>query len=44
MPAIVGADGVEKLVPISLSGEEQENLRKSADTLRGVITDVFGKQ
>ena len=44
MPAIVGADGVEKLVPISLSGEEQEKLRKSADTLRGVITDVFGKQ
>ena len=42
MPAIVGKNGVEGSVPINLSIEEQEALRKSADTLRGVIDDVLG--
>ncbi len=37
MPAIVGQDGLETPVPISLNGEEQERLRRSARTLRTVI-------
>ena len=34
MPSIVGADGVETQVPISLSEEEQEALKASAKTLK----------
>lgn len=37
MPAIVGADGIETEVPISLSGEEEKLLQKSADTLKNII-------
>ena len=37
MPAIVGKDGVETRVPISISEEEEAKLRKSADTLKKVI-------
>ena len=37
MPAIVGKDGIETGVPISLSEEEEEKLRKSADTLKKVL-------
>lgn len=37
MPAVVGRDGVETKVPISLSAEEQTKLRESADTLAGVL-------
>lgn len=36
MPAVVGADGIETQVPISLSAEEQEKLKVSADTLKRV--------
>ncbi len=42
MPAIVGKDGVEGTVPISLSVAEEEALRASADTLEAVIRDVLG--
>jgi L-lactate dehydrogenase len=41
MPAIVGKDGVECTVPISLSDQEIADLKVSADTLRGVIDDVL---
>ncbi|HJC24438.1 MAG TPA: L-lactate dehydrogenase [Candidatus Eisenbergiella merdavium] len=37
MPAIVGKDGIETQVPISLSEEEEAKLRASADTLKKVI-------
>lgn len=41
MPAIVGKNGVEKLVPISLNEEEEKALQKSADTLAKIIQDSF---
>ena len=41
MPAIVGHNGVEGLVPISLSDSEIAELKKSADTLQKVIDDVM---
>ena len=34
MPAIVGKDGVEDVIPISLDEEEQAQLKKSAGVLR----------
>lgn len=36
MPAIVGKDGVEDVIPISLDEEEQAQLKKSADLLRNM--------
>ena len=41
LPVIVGKDGVEGSVPITLSEKEQEQLKKSADTLKKVIEDAF---
>nr|MCR4869061.1 L-lactate dehydrogenase [Lachnospiraceae bacterium] len=40
MPAIVGAEGVEKHVPIVLSEEEQKKLKESADALKKVASDA----
>ncbi|MBQ8956408.1 MAG: L-lactate dehydrogenase, partial [Lachnospiraceae bacterium] len=40
MPAIVGRDGVEGTVPISLSDEEEAALKESAETLRKVAEEV----
>ena len=40
MPAIVGKDGIETQVPISLSREEEEKLIESADTLKKVIAGL----
>lgn len=40
MPAIVGKDGVEGTVPISLSEDEEIALKASADTLMGVIKEI----
>ena len=37
VPAIVGKDGIEAAVPISLSDEEQDALQQSADALEKVI-------
>ena len=37
MPAIVGKDGVETLVPISMSSDEVERLKDSAKTLKEVL-------
>ena len=41
MPAIVGKNGVETLVPIELSDTEQTELRKSAETLKQVLKEVL---
>ena len=41
MPAIVGRDGVEGTVPISLSSEEEKALQDSADTLQKIAEDVL---
>lgn len=41
MPAIVGAEGVEKLIPISLDKDEIEKLRESGDTLKAVIKEAL---
>ena len=41
VPAIVGRQGVERVVPIELSEEEKEALQASADTLKKVIEDAF---
>ena len=41
MPAIVCKNGIEDLVPIRLSDEEQQKLCESAKVLRGVINDVL---
>lgn len=40
MPAVVGEDGIQTRVPISLSEEEQVKLRQSADTLAGVLKEL----
>lgn len=37
MPAIVGSNGVERLVPISLDEEEKKKLQQSGATLREVL-------
>lgn len=39
IPAIVGRQGVERVVPIDLSPEEKKELIASADTLKTVIKD-----
>lgn len=41
MPAIIGKDGVEDIMPIRLSYEEQKRLQTSAEVLKGVINDVL---
>ena len=40
MPAIVGLDGVETHVPISLNEEEQNRLKESARTLKQVADSL----
>ncbi|MGE5527634.1 MAG: L-lactate dehydrogenase [Patescibacteria group bacterium] len=37
VPAIVGRDGIERVVPIPLTPEEEEGLRRSAAVVRAVI-------
>ena len=41
MPAIVGKDGIEDLIPVRLSAEEHKKLRESANVLKGVINEVL---
>ena len=41
MPAVVGKNGVETLVPIKLNEAEQTALRQSAETLKQVLNDVL---
>ena len=40
IPAIVGREGVEKVVPIKLSDTEKKELMKSAETLKNVLGTV----
>lgn len=40
MPAIVGKDGIETKVPVSLSAEEEQNLVKSANILKDILKDI----
>lgn len=40
VPAIVGGAGIEKVLEVPFSGEEVEQLRHSADTLRGLIREI----
>ena len=39
MPAIVGKDGIETLVPISLSFDELSKLQESAHALKNILTE-----
>lgn len=41
MPAVVGKNGVETLVPIELNEAEQTALRQSSETLKQVLNDVL---
>lgn len=41
MPAIVGKDGIEDLIPLKLNTEEQKKLHDSAEILRAIINDVL---
>ena len=43
MPAIVGKDGVECLVPLEMSEDELDELRKTAATVKAIVDDVFGE-
>lgn len=40
VPAVVGRDGVEKVLEIELSPEEREDFRQSAETLSGVAKSL----
>ncbi len=40
MPAIVGANGVENIVPFDIDEEEAAKLKKSADTLKEIISQL----
>lgn len=40
VPSIVGSGGIEKIVDIPLSKEENENLVNSVNTLKGVIAEL----
>ena len=41
VPAVVGADGVENIVPVSLNEEELEKLQASAATLKEIAETVL---
>lgn len=40
MPAIVGKDGIETLIPVRLSVDEQRKLKESAEILKKIIKDT----
>ena len=40
MPAIVGANGIERIVPIALDEDEIKALRASADVLKKTMADA----
>ena len=39
-PAIIGKDGVEKVIPLELTSEEDEKLRESADIIKKHIAQL----
>ena len=40
MPAVVGSEGVETHVPITMNAEETQKLQESAATLKEIIEDI----
>lgn len=40
VPAILGADGVEKIIPVSLDRQEKERFLRSADMLKELVRDI----
>lgn len=40
MPAVVGSEGVETHVPITMNEEETKKLQESAATLKEIIEDI----
>ena len=40
MPAILGANGIEKLIPVALNNAENQKLQRSAKTLREIIQEI----
>lgn len=42
LPAIIGRNGVEQIIPIELTGEEREALHKSAASVRELVTALKG--
>lgn len=43
MPAVVGRNGVECLVPVDMNEEELAAVKKSAETLKAIVDDVLGE-
>jgi L-lactate dehydrogenase len=41
IPAIVGKNGIETAVPVSLDEAERAALKKSGDTLKAVLNEAF---
>ncbi len=41
LPAIIGKDGVENIIPLRLSAEEHRKLRESSDVLKNIAKDVL---
>ncbi len=41
LPAIIGKDGVENIIPLRLSAEEHRKLRESSDVLKNIAQDVL---
>ncbi len=39
-PAIIGKDGIEKVIPLELTSEEDEKLRESADIIKKHIAQL----
>lgn len=40
MPAVLGANGLEKIIPVSLDEKELEKLRQSSETLKEIIGNL----
>ena len=40
MPAVVGENGVEKNVKVSLNAEEETAVKKSAEMLKDIISEL----
>ena len=43
MPAVIGAEGVECLVPVEMNENELDEIRKSAATVKSIVDDVLGE-
>jgi len=43
MPAVVGANGVERIIKLELAGDEQEKIMKSAGILKEILSSCGGE-